>query len=107
MVTDKLVYQEILACLSKKYGKITEKENSVGATNNKDTIQTETPLEKLDDMSLEEWQRQLLVRYQELQDVIKKSAMPLYNLWIKTELHKKQEQEAAANQDNAFLAETR
>jgi hypothetical protein len=84
IVKDRLTQQEILTCLSRNYNKIVANgsaavTSSSGAAT---TTQAETPIEKLNDMSLEEWQTQLLTRYQKLQDAIKESTMPLRNLWI-------------------------
>ena len=81
IVKDRLTYQEILACLSKNYNKIIAN-GSTAATSSSATIETETPFEKLNDVSFEEWQNQLLTRRKRLQVTITDSTMPLSNLSI-------------------------
>jgi hypothetical protein len=75
------IIQGTLLSLSSSYLKLMNG-HAIAAAKASASIETETPLERLDDMSFKEWQTQLLTRYQKLQDTIKESAMPLHNLWV-------------------------
>lgn len=92
IVKDKLIFQEILACLTKNYNKIYS-DNDNGSTSsiiasdsiNDSTLEPETPLDKLNDITPEYWRTQLIAKYDVLQETIKTSITPLPQLKLSLE----------------------
>ena len=81
---EQLIIQSVITSMSANYPKLMN-----GHT--KDTIgggaaaETETPTEKLVDITAEQWFKDSSIKYQNLKDTIQKSSQPLPQLWLPLE----------------------
>ncbi|MDQ3903226.1 MAG: hypothetical protein M3247_06270, partial [Thermoproteota archaeon] len=75
------IISSVLSAMSDNYSLLMNGHGTMTIAQNSIETEKETPPKKLQDISFEEWQERLSDKYQKLQDAIKKSAMPLCNLW--------------------------